>query len=259
MAIGDLLPSVGGDELALTSSGIHEAVNRHVSIESPDIDEDDGVKQSIPPEAKAKAKAAVRNVLEHLIVRGETDRDALIEAHFDPNPPMHRRQLRFSEWASDEWWQDVIEPALRELPCVEPADSDSKAWRFKGVAASDYDDEHVVPLAELRSDPDVAVEATLDDRGVDRDSLQREAVRSCWRHLQANETATSADLDETLHQKSIDGIADDLAALPGVEREVESLPDPEEIAVETMADVLEGYERLESDPVEVWRYDAGEA
>lgn len=255
MAITDLIPSTGGDELALTSSGLQEAVSRHVSIASPNDRDDRQVEHPIPTETRGRAKRAIVNVLEHLMVRGETDRDTLIEAYFEPNPPPARDQLRYGEHAGDAWWQDVIEPALRDLPCVETADADGETWRFTGVAASEYDDEHVVPLAELRGDPAVAVKATLDERGVARDSLQREAVLSCWRHLQENETATSEDLDSELPGTSVDEVADNLAALPGVEREIEGPPDPEEIPVETMADVLEGHERLEADPVEVWRYD----
>lgn len=258
MAISDLLPSAGGDDLALTSDGVQEAVRRHVSITSPNTRDDRGLEHPISTEARGRAKRAIVDVLEHLMVRGEADRDALIAAYFEPNPPPARDQLRYAEHAGDAWWQDVVEPALRALPCVEPVDAAGEAWRFTGVAAGDYDDDHVVPLAELRRDPVVVAEAALDERGVARDSHQREAVLSCWRHLQTTDSATAEELDSELRRKSIDEVADDLAALPGVERDVETPPESEEITVETMADVIEGYERLDADPVETWRLETAD-
>lgn len=57
-------------------------------------------------------------------------------------------------------------------------------------------------------------------------------------------------------EQGVDGVASDLEQLPGISRTIERPPEPAEIEVETMADVLEGHYRLEADPVEVWEYTA---
>lgn len=64
------------------------------------------------------------------------------------------------------------------------------------------------------------------------------------------------DEGELLHQllELLDRLLDVLAELPGIEREVETPPDPDELTVETYADVLSARQEIDVPPTTVWRF-----
>lgn len=160
---------------------------------------------------------------------------------------------RYSSRMSRDWFADVGRPALLSLPGVSEADG---GLAFTGVDASDYAEDETRPLDEFRSDPLVRVEAALDRFEVPRDADRRDDYMSLVAHLAAVESAPTEELDRKLRRTDAEvaDLAPTLETLPGVERETETPPSPSEIEVSTMMDVLEGYERLDRDATEVWRF-----
>lgn len=108
---------------------------------------------------------------------------------------------------------------------------------------------------DRRSDPETHVEAALDDLGIPRRSERREAILAFWRALRERGSAPADELDGAVRTASLAAVAGTLEDLPGVDREADQSPEPEEIDVETMADVIAGREALEAEPTETWRFD----
>ncbi|ADJ14834.1 hypothetical protein C497_05657 [Halalkalicoccus jeotgali B3] len=88
-------------------------------------------------------------------------------------------------------------------------------------------------------------EAGLDQKGVQRDSEERK------RHLKAFEELRAGNFDP--HRARID--LDVFASLPTVNKVVDDPPEPEDIEIETYADVLEAEELLDKDPTVTWEFD----
>lgn len=244
MGISDLLPA--GEQTALTQEGVTEAVSRHCEFDAP------------LPGPRARARKAVEGMLTHLMEKGEASSDELVDGYFEPDGLHKPSQLRYGDHTGDAWWRDVAAPQLSALPCVE-IDEGSGTCRFTGVDSSDYADEHTLPLEDLRNDPEVGIEVELDDLDVPRRSDERDALLAFWRHLSQHGSATTAELDRTVHGMAVADVASPLEDLSGVEREVNHPPDPEDIEVSTMADVVDGYRELEKDPTETWRFEDGAA
>lgn len=233
--------------LGLTEDGINAILREHRTFDSPS------------GEGLAHTHRMLEDILEHLQVNGEAQRHDLLDRFFQGLSADNPDQLWYPRNKGGEWFADVAAPQLRALPCV-TGDESGDVWRFdpSGVDPAALDDEHVTPLAELRGDAEYAAKAKLDDLGVERRTDERKVLRRFWKRIRGNGSVTADTLERAGQGTgvSIEDVAGTLKALPGIERTVEEPPAPEEIAVETMADVLEGYERLEAEPEEVWRYNS---
>jgi hypothetical protein len=237
-----------GDRAAvgLTTAGITQVTREHCELNF-EVRAAGAVKDS---------RENLVRIVEYLQEHGETHRREFLDAVYEPtgpggNSPKHGTYTRLNY---DGWFADVGEPALRRLPVIE-GDDDGDVWRFSGIDADEHDDEHVVSLAKLRGDVDQVTENALDALGVARGADEREALRRFARRIRQDAPVSTGDLgaDEETGLAASD-VADDLEQLPGIRHTVEEPPDPEELPVETMADVLEGYEALEAGPTEVWQY-----
>jgi len=239
-----------GGDAGLTPDGVQAVASDHVDVD-------------MHRRPQTRTLHSLQDMYRSLVIReGPVATDALLE-HFrpvdhSPDPSVGR----YGALMANQWWSDVAREQFAAFPGVSAADGDgSGPWEFVGVDGAAFDDEPVRPLEELRADPLVRVEAALDERGVDRRSDRRSALVALVEALADAGRAEAETLaTETLATElrswslSLDDVADDLAALPGVEREVQHPPDPSEIAVETMADVIDGYEALDQGSTEVWRY-----
>jgi hypothetical protein len=247
-ALEDADAAAGGEYGLTPGSGVQEAVSRHCEF---------GGYGGL----SATHELAVQDMLRYLVGVGEADRDALLEffrpidAHPDPDA------WRYSEWMGDQWWRDVGSQ-LEEIPGVQPPADDGDTWRFVGVPADALDaEEHTRPLEDLRADPEFRVEIALNERGVgigkDVGSGVRDELLAAWEHLRAHGEASPDELERrALRRTSIDEIAEDLEALPNVERVEEHPPEPEDLEISTYADVLAAKEAVDRDVTVEWRYSA---
>lgn len=231
--------------LGLTEDGINAILREHRTFDSPS---GAGVAQS---------HRMLEDILECLQANGEMQRRDLVDRFFEGMSTDNPDQLWYTKHKGDEWFADVAAPQLRALPCV-AGDDEGEAWRFdpSGIDPEALDDEHVTSLEELRNDPMRPVEEALDERGIGRRTDERAALRSLWKTIRNRGSVPADELDTVGNTGlSADDVERQLKSLPGIERTVETPPEPEEIPVETMADVLEGHERLEAGAVGVWRFD----
>lgn len=117
-------------------------------------------------------------------------------------------------------------------------------------------DDDVRPLAEFRNDPRVRATVELGDRfGPTSDEIDE--VLDLWDTVAAAGETTSEEMsrDYRLNLDEFEGV---LADLPGIEREVETPPDSEDIPIDTLADVFEARQRIDEPPPTVWRFTGGE-
>lgn len=247
MALRDL---VGRDSSArgLTPDGVSAIIREHRTFDRPS------------EEPVERTQRMLEGIVEYLQVRDEPHRRELVQLFFEPDTTHAPKQLRYVAGTGDEWFADVAAPQLRVLPCVEAVD-DGDSWRFdpSGVDPDSHalDDEHVAPIEEVGADPELQTRAALAEQGIERGSDEREALLELVDRLrEMDEEVTTDELDGVVGTGlDVEAVADDLAALPGVERTVDEPPAPEDITVETMADVIEGREALEAETTETWRYD----
>lgn len=232
-SLSDLIPVDGAEGYGLSREGVREAVDRHCEFAGHNT---------------TKSLLSVRDLYHVLIVRDQATADELLD-YFRPYSNHVPEQGHYAEIAAEQWWMDVGAPQLAQLPGVVVDDA---VVRFEGVNPSDFDDEHVRPLEEIRNDPEVRVDLALDRLGVERGSDEREDILALLDALRESGSATSEDLDRAVHGVSFAEHADTLAKLPGVERTEEHPPAPEEIEIETYADVLDARETVEQDAVVRW-------
>ena len=228
--------------MGLTETGVREAVYEHCDIQ--------GHRRPVN-----ESKGYLTSIVRHLIKHGESSKDDLLayfnmgytyEGNADPSVG------RYTTATKGRWWDDVAEPQLSRLPLVEQTGEGT--WRFSGVNPEAFDDDHLVPLEEVRSRPRTKAEAVLDEQGVGVYSDRRDALLSAWDFLKSTRRASRETLSNRLDDFDVEEISATLSELPGVSREVNEPPEPEEIEVETMADVLEGRELLEQDATVEWVY-----
>lgn len=147
------------------------------------------------------------------------------------------------------WWSSVGRPALLSLPGVEESDG---GLRFTGVDPSEVGEtcpaSDLEVSAEVRAEH-VIIETEFRQHGawIDR---QRHALLETWGTLQSrsdmSEDELKAELDSygsigRVERFWSDTARDVLEALPGVDVTREGgTPDPAEIEVETLQDVLDG-------------------
>ncbi|MDG5821847.1 hypothetical protein [Natronococcus sp. A-GB7] len=229
---------VTGSDDGLSASGVSEAINRHCSFDYP-------VRTT-----NARHKKALERILQRLIVRGESSTDELL-VYFAEDDIHKPSQGRYGEHSGEQWFDDVAKPNLEALPCVT---NDGDKWGFSGVDSSNYDEEHTEPLDDLRDDSLLEAEQTLDDRGATRGSVRYDGVLAFYSELVEQETATTDVLDRVTHRTTVGEVEDTLLKLPGVERETVGPAEPEDIAIETYADVLEAEEQLSGEPTVEWTY-----
>lgn len=157
----------------------------------------------------------------------------------------------FSRWWAERGEQDVL-----DLPGVEKRDG---CFAFTGVVdpsddlPADVDTEDATrPLEAFRADPRVKAHVEL----VDRYGPHAEAVEDVLALWDVVATAGSTTSEEITRDPTLDlsGYADALADLPGIERTVD-VTDPEEITVETYADVLNARQEIDAPPTVRWRFD----
>lgn len=236
--LGTLTGSDGGDA-GLTPDGVRDAVTQYCEFE--------GYQRGT-----LRSSQSIVDMYRALIVRPDPlPRDELMQ-HFrsvdqNPNPDVGA----YDELQARQWWTEVGKPHLAALPGIEETDD---GWRFIGVDPAGFDDDYVRPLADLRDDPRVRAERSLDDLGVDRRSDAREAVLKLWDTLAAaeSESISAAALDDAHRLVDLADHCETLADLPGVEREVIEPPSPEEHPIETYADVIEAREAVNREPDVEW-------
>lgn len=235
MSLTDL---VTGSDDGFTKSGVTEAVDRHCSFDAT------------LRGPRARSKKALERILMRLIVRGESTTDGLLT--YFPTDDIHKpSQGRYGEHSGEQWFSEVAEPNLEALPCVEGS---GDKWAFSGVDSSDYDDEHVRGLDDLRNDPLLEAEQVLDNMGATRGSVRYDGVLAFYNELVEQETATTDVLDRVTHRTTVGEVEDTLLELPGVERETVGPTKPADIEIETYADVLEAEEQLSGEPTVEWHY-----
>lgn len=229
--LSDILGS--NDGAGLTRSGVKAAVREHVDLEGHKV---------------TKSQLSIQDMYHVLIVRGRVDKDDLLE-HFRPYSNHVPDQGHYGDLAADQWWDEVGAPALAGLPGVSV---DQTAARFEGVDASRFEDEHVRPLEEIRSDPSVRAGIALDRLGVSRGSDERDELMRLFTALLDAGSATSEELDTVSRTVSFTDHESTFRELPMVSRSVETPPELDEISIETYQDVLDAREAVEADPVVRW-------
>lgn len=250
MSLADLLGGGATETTALAPTALRDEVRERVSVDAP------------LPGVRAQQRKRIADVVEYLELRGETRRDDLVAMFFEGDGVQAPDQARYVD--GRRWFRDLAAPALEGLPFVDVVDPEAtvSTWRFTGadpdallIADRHVDDDAIGTLAEIRAAPEYRVRGVLDELGIARRSDEREAIRTRWDRLRARGEATADELDlADPDDRDDDSVAADLIELPGVTRTVDE-PDPEEIAVDTLADVIEGRERLEAGAIERWRYD----
>lgn len=239
--------------VGLTGQGAADAVSRHF--------EPEGARSP-----RTRSLLSVQDMLRALVVAdGGLDRDALLahwrEAEYhDPDAGAYGRV------GGREWFDDVGRPALLAVPGVVEVDGGTAAdrLRFDGADPAallgedvDESDDRVRPLGDLRTGRKAAAERVLDARGLARHSDEYERVLSMHERVVSAGEIPTDELETTLIREEFDDLRDHLEALPGV-AVVADTPDPAEIQIETMADVLEAQDRLDAGATEVWRHTADE-
>lgn len=245
-------------DLGLTPKGAMAVIARHCDVIGSEKE-------------TAKNRLSLRDMFHHLIRRGECPAEEL-QTHFRPvehHPDADRG--RYTELMDSEWWADIGQPNLRALPgvSVEEAETstDPEVWRFAGLLEppEDADAEDVVPLDDIRDDPALEAAAALDDLGIgvgDRRDLLLdlfETIRNGDRTTSDLVAEIPRDLDGVRRRRGDerqffgDKIRGPLSELPGVTVEKWEPRAPDEIPIETMADVLEAREELDREPREMWR------
>lgn len=240
--LGDVL-SDRGSKMALTRKGVNEAISQYCEIEGYQ-------------KGTSKSRISLTNIVKHLMERGEASSEDLLE-HFEPVPHTHNPSTgRYGSYHEDQWWADVGRPQLKAFPGVELIDENEGRWQFVGVDPSTFDDEYLVPIEDLRSETTVQIRNGLRDIGVNPRSERHEALVKLCDHLSYTESASTGELDRKLRRMDVsaDDIESTLEEIPGVQRHVNGPPDPSEIEVSTMADVIEGYDALDQETIVEWRY-----
>lgn len=229
---------VTGSDDGLTASGVSEAISRHCSFDYP-------VRTT-----NARHKKALERILQRLIVRGESPTDELL-VYFPADDLDKPSQGLFGQYSEEQWFDDVAKPNLQELPCVEGS---GDKWGFSGVDSSKYDEEHTEPLDDLRNDPLLEAEQVLDDMGATRGSVKYDGALAFYSALVDQGSATTDELNRVTHRTTVEELEETLLEFPGVERETIGPAEPEDIAIETYADVLEAEEQLSGEPTVEWHY-----
>lgn len=247
MSLADLLGGGATETTALAPPALRDEVRERVSVDAP------------LPGVRARQRKRIADVVEHLELRGETRRDELVAMFFGGDDVQAPEQARYVD--GSRWFRDLAAPQLEQLPFVDVVDPEAtvSTWRFIGdhdpdallIADRHVDDDAIGTLAEIRATPALRVRGILDERGIARRSDEREAIRKRWERLQARGEAPADELDLAGADQDVAAV---LEQLPGVTRTVDE-PDPEAIPVDTLADVLEGRERLEAGAIERWHYD----
>lgn len=251
-------------EFGLTQKGCQAAVSEYCEIEAYS-------------EGRASSIVSLRDMYAHLIKRGRCEKAELLQ-HFTPVDAHHIPENgRYTR--ADDWWRDVGLPQLGGLPGVEVDGANDpgaeEVIRFTGFPPEArelamFDDEHVVPLTELRDVTDHATDV-LEDLGVGLDrrerilSLHPAPAEGFSKELTTESLVARLDEDaadvrraggpEDYFSKYIRG---PLAELPGVSVEQRTDPvDPAEFEIETYADVLDAREAVEEEEEvrEVWRFE----
>lgn len=242
MSLADLLGGRATETHGLAPTALRAHITEHVDVDAP------------LPELRVEQRRRIADVVEYLAFRGETRRDDLVELFFRPDDVQKPAQGRYVN--GGRWFRELVAPELAALECVDVVDPEAtiSSWRFTGIDPDAVDDDaDPATLDELRATPEYRARGVLDERGVPRRTDERDAVMGLWRRVRGRGEVMADDLGSVQGTGlGVDDVADDLAALPGVERTVDD-PDPADLPVETMADVIEGRERLERGAVEVWR------
>lgn len=256
---------LGSDSVALTQGGAYDAVANHCEIE--------GTRKP-----QTRSRFSVRDAYCHLMAVGEASA-AELQTFFRAGAGDSGDRGRYAEHQVSDWWEDVAAPNLRELPgtSVEEVDDAagqrSNTWAFDGISQSDAlafaDEEQVIGLGDLREVPTVQAENTLDELGVERRGIPRQerdddraAVMRLYRRLLTGGGLSREALIEAVPDTAVRAadpadrfasIEEYLRELPGVGVEQTGPRDPDEIPIETMQDVLDAREELDTESAEMWR------
>lgn len=235
--------------MALLSSGSHAPIGRarqNIIHEHTDLE---GHREGV-----SRQTTSIRRMYGALIRReGELTRDDL-EDYYQPHHTHNVTSGYYGEANYAEFYENVVREQLPNLPGVTRS---GDSYEFAGIDpdADTVDEEHVRPLSELREDPRTGARNAIEDaHGPDTDAS--EDLLDLWDHVaDAGETATE-DMASARRLPDLEEYADELADLPHIERERIGPPVPEEIEIETYADVLEAEERVGAGSVTEWRYTA---
>lgn len=214
------------------------------------------------PQASARTRIALGKCYDYLAKYG-TSTERNLQWFYDPYTHAQPSTGRYDTRRA--WWGDVGRSALLSLPGV--AEGPDRHLRFTGVSEGAVGE--TVPRDALDVNDDVRAAHVLNGTEFTK-GRQREAVRDTWEYLRSVGELSTDDLQSRLADH--DGVhhpehfwptaRDVLANMPGVDVTREGgTPDPAEIEVKTLADVIDGLREVgaldldvEHEPGnEVWR------
>lgn len=159
-----------------------------------------------------------------IIADGEVNDDYLLPHHRPMKMVMDDSRTIYTSDRSREFLRD-FESTLESLPGVRRG---HQSWEFIGVRDSDDTE----TLNELMSREDVLVEKSMDELLIPRHSNERESIHHDFERLKAGRLKSPR--------------SDHFVEMPFVEEVDDSLK-PNDIEIETYADVLEAEKRMERD------------
>lgn len=227
-------------------------------------------------EARSHQRSNVRAMYDALIRREGPLSERDLRDYFDPAGTGAPEQGLYADVQFGRFWDDVGHRSLRVLPGIEAS---ADGLRFVGVdpdpdpettgsgtgtgtgagdgtsinVASD-DDADVRPLSAFRSDPRVVARNYL-DRSHGPHSDETSDLLTLWDMVAEAGETTTAELERDYRTPDLDRYGAALAECPHIEREVSGPPEPDDVPIETYADVLAARERVEAPPETVWSFD----
>lgn len=236
------------ETFAPTTRTAREAVIR-ASVDLPD---DGG--------ARAAQVRSLSSMLRRLIAEAGPHDWPTLREHFVPAGTQETSRGWFVD--ADNWFREVGEDHLVSLPGVtEHADGLAYHGLDEGeIADLDLTDgarDAIRPLADLRED--VSTRTWL--AAIEHHSPHADAVEDVLQAVDVIRSVGPSGIStvEIREQHRLDvsqpEIRRPLESIEGIDREVVEPLEPEEIEVDTLADVVSGFEEIEREPEPRWRVD----
>ena len=219
-----------GDGVGLTTTGLQRAITAHCDLQGD-------------REGRGAQRQSLRSMLGALVRQDTALDEHDLQRHFKPALQDAIEQGHYSANKYGRFWDEV---AHRQLPAVPGVETTEGGLRFVGADPTelDVDDEYTRPLDELRADPRNRAFNVLDNR-LGPHSDERENVLKLWDSIDGSKRIGESELERRQVFRVTDDYLDVLADLPGIEREVEQPPQPEDFSIDTYADVLEAEKAIE--------------
>lgn len=233
-----LLSSSGGTH-ALTSQGIQDAMSEHCEF--------DGHRPAVSGQ-RASIRAMIDALQRH---DGPLTRQDL-EDYYSPVNNGDPRKGRYGTHQYMQFWEDVATEQLAALPGTRET---TDGFEFAGFDPADVDlaDSRIRPIDDLRDHPRTKARNAA-DRLAEPGSDRHDRLMKLWTHVASEGETTSASIRSDVRRVDIEHLADDLEALPHIEREFVEPPEPADLEIDTYADVLEAEQAVDAEPETRWRY-----